>query len=108
VTESEPRHDGIPPEHRALVDEITRLVAWGVRVSGSVNPEFCDAVFERCSLALLADPRLLDFVGQVHRIAGSETNREFDAHGPTTKARLWAQLEDRLRTLTGRDALDLE
>lgn len=105
MSEPESWSEGIPVEHRELVDDITRLVAWGVRVSGSVNPAFCDAVFERCSIALLTDPRLLDFVGYVHGIADFETDREFEAHGPTTKARLWAQLGDRLQGLTGRDAL---
>ena len=95
---------GISPEHQAMVDDIERLLAWGVRVSGSVNAAFCDAVLERCGLALQADPRLIDFVGYVHGIANAETSREFEAHGPTTKARLWAGLGDRLEQLTGRDA----
>ena len=106
VSEPEPWYDGISPEHQAMVDHITRMIAWGVRVAGSVNPAFCDAVYESCREALQADPRLLGFVGHAHGITDGETTREFTAHGPTTKAKLWAGLADRLQELAGMDALD--
>jgi hypothetical protein len=103
---SEPWYDGISPEHQAMVDHLTRMLAWGVQVAGSVNTAFCDAVHERCREALWSDPRLRDLVEYAHGIANVETTREFTAHGPTTKARLWADLEDRLEALTGADAPD--
>jgi hypothetical protein len=104
MADTGPEYDGITPEHQAMVDDIRRLLAWGVTVTGSVNPAFCDTVHDRCRAALAADPALLAFVGSAYRVADRQTSDEFVAHGSTTTARLWAGLGDRLQELIGGDA----